>query len=56
MGSKLKRRPQIRRVCRKCGTRLVNKPEIGAVCMKCGWIRKSYTDKEGNDDCTEFEN
>ena len=46
MGCKLKKKPKIRRVCRKCGSRLVNKPEYGAVCPECGWYRKSYTDKE----------
>lgn len=46
MGCKLKKRPKIRRVCRKCGSRLVNKPEYGAVCPECGWYRKSYTDRE----------
>lgn len=47
MSNKLKRRANIRRTCRKCGTRLENKPEYGAVCPKCGWYRKSYTDREG---------
>ena len=46
MGNKLKRKPRIRRVCRKCGAKLVNKPEYGVVCPDCGWYRKSYTDRE----------
>ena len=46
MGSKLKKKPRIRRTCRKCGAQLVNKPEYGAVCPECGWTRISYTDKE----------
>ena len=46
MSSKLRTRPKIRRVCRKCGARLVNKPEYGAVCPECGWHRKSYVDRD----------
>lgn len=46
MGNKLKKRPKIRRTCRKCGAQLVNKPEYGAVCPECGWCRISYTDRE----------
>lgn len=50
MSNKLKRRPPIRRKCRKCGTKLVNEPEVGAVCPKCGWYRKSYTDMKGEEE------
>ena len=46
MSNGLKRRPKIRRTCRKCGQILVNKPEYGVVCPECGWSRVSYTDKE----------
>ena len=51
MSNSLKKRPHIRRVCRKCGARLVNKPEYGVVCPECGWMKKgAYTDKERRED------
>lgn len=49
MTNKLKQKPKLRRTCRKCRTALVNKPEVGAVCPRCGWYRKSYTDKESEE-------
>jgi predicted RNA-binding Zn-ribbon protein involved in translation (DUF1610 family) len=42
----LRKKPQVRKKCRKCGTKLVNEPEVGAVCPKCGWTRGWYTTKK----------
>ena len=46
MSNSLKKRPHIRRVCRKCRARLVNKPEYGVICPECGWTFVSWTDYE----------
>lgn len=46
MSNSLKKRPHIRRRCRKCGAKLVNKPEYGVICPECGWTHVSWTDYE----------
>ena len=47
---RLKIKPHIRKTCRKCGAKLVNVPEIGAFCPECKWVRKSYTNKEAENE------
>lgn len=44
MSNALRKRPKIRRVCRKCGCRLQNKEEYGVVCPRCGWMKTAWTD------------